>query len=254
MNIRVQKKLKILLIGDSCTDIYYYGTVDRISPEAPVPIFKFKYQESKPGMAENVFENFKALNCDITFVTGNKLSTKTRLIDIKSKQQLLRMDHDEESDPINNEQLGDLSYDAIVVSDYNKGAITYELIKWLRKNFIGPIFLDTKKQDLKKFNGVYVKINELEYKNSTSINDSLIVTLGSEGAMYKTLNKETYYSIPAVEVSDVCGAGDTFLAALAFKYLSSNDINSAIRFANKAASVTVQHLGNYAPTIDEITI
>ena len=252
MNTQVQEKYKILLIGDNCTDIYHYGTVDRISPEAPVPIFKFKYLESKSGMAGNVFKNLETLNCNVTFITGNCLSTKTRLIDIRSKQQLLRIDHDEESIPINLTQLDQLSYDAIVISDYNKGSVSYELIEWIRKNFTGPMFLDTKKQDIGRFYGIYVKINEVEYKNSTSINDTLIVTLGSEGAVYKTITKETFYKVPAVEVSDVCGAGDTFLSALTFKYLSSNNINCAIQFANKAAAITVQHLGNYTPTIEEI--
>ena len=47
------KQLNILVIGDSCTDVYNYGTCDRISPEA-VPILKIHKTESKPGMASNV--------------------------------------------------------------------------------------------------------------------------------------------------------------------------------------------------------
>jgi len=50
----------------------------------------------------------------------------------------------------------------------------------------------------------------------------------------------------------VCGAGDTFLAALAYKWCDTKNINDAIKFAVKAASITVQHLGNYAPTLEEI--
>jgi sugar/nucleoside kinase (ribokinase family) len=60
--------------------------------------------------------------------------------------------------------------------------------------------------------------------------------------------------IPAVpvEVADVCGAGDTFLAALAYGYLEHKDMQLAIEFAMQASAVTVQHVGVYAPTIKEI--
>ena len=61
-----------------------------------------------------------------------------------------------------------------------------------------------------------------------------------------------FFETDNVEVSDVCGAGDTFLSALTYQYLVSNNIESAIKFANKAASITVQHIGNYAPTLNEI--
>lgn len=250
MDIQQPKKFKILLVGDNCTDVYQYGTVDRISPEAPVPIFKFSYQETKQGMAGNVLNNLLKLNCTVDFITTDDTSIKTRIIDIRTKQQLLRIDNDVESNAISISKFTDLNYDAIVVSDYNKGAVSYELIQYLRKHFDGPMFLDTKKPDIAQFYGIYVKINELEFKNRHSINDSLIVTLGNKGAMY---NADKFYPTPIVEVSDVCGAGDTFLSALTYKFLEINDIDQAIMFANKAASITVQKIGNYAPSIEEIT-
>jgi len=244
-------KFNILLLGDNCTDIYHYGTVERISPEAPVPIFKYKYQESKKGMAGNVLNNLEALNCKVKFIQSTQTSTKTRLIDSRTKQQLLRMDIDLESTPIDISKITDYNFDAIVISDYNKGSISYETITRLRSIYFGPIFLDTKKTDLNKFNNIFVKINEVEYNNLKSFNNTLIVTLGNKGAMYKT-HIETFYETDNVEVSDVCGAGDTFLSALTYQYLVSNNIESAIKFANKAASITVQHIGNYAPTLNEI--
>jgi sugar/nucleoside kinase (ribokinase family) len=78
----------------------------------------------------------------------------------------------------------------------------------------------------------------------------LIVTLGGRGARYK----DKIYSAPTIEVADVCGAGDTFLSALTYQYLLTNNIEKAIMFANIAASITVQHRGNYAPSYDEIRI
>ena len=66
------------------------------------------------------------------------------------------------------------------------------------------------------------------------------------------LFRSVHVPAPTVEVSDVCGAGDTFLAALVYRYIESKDIIDAIEFAVRASSITVQHLGNYAPTLEEI--
>jgi D-beta-D-heptose 7-phosphate kinase/D-beta-D-heptose 1-phosphate adenosyltransferase len=242
-----QKQYKILLIGDNCTDVYQYGTVDRISPEAPVPVFKFAHEESRPGMAGNVYNNLVALGCNVYAVYG-ETSTKTRLIDTRSKQQIVRIDNDVYSDPIDVDYNDLYLYDAIVISDYNKGSVSYELVENLRKQFTGPIFVDTKKTDVHRFEGCYVKINSLEYSRLTSFCSNLIVTEGDQGA---SLSGHTYPA-PAVEVSDVCGAGDTFLAALTYGYLCTNSIENAIEFANRAASITVQHLGVYAPTLKDM--
>jgi D-beta-D-heptose 7-phosphate kinase/D-beta-D-heptose 1-phosphate adenosyltransferase len=246
MNTLPLKQFKILLIGDDCVDVYQYGTVDRISPEAPVPVFRFDSEERRAGMAGNVCSNLTALGCTVRYL-HSEASVKTRLIDTRSKQQIVRIDNDVYSTPITVED--DLtSYDAIVVSDYNKGVVSYELVEELHKQFTGPIFIDTKKTDIHRFEGCYVKINSLEYSRLTTFCSNLIVTEGANGAR---IGGHTYPA-PTVEVSDVCGAGDTFLAALAYGYLCTDDIGNAIEFANSAASITVQHLGVYAPTLKEL--
>jgi len=242
--------MKILLIGDSCVDEYHYGTIERLSPEAPVPIFKLIDKVTLPGMAANVRENFRALGVSTIFVSSEK-SVKTRLIDIKSNQHVVRIDDDKilpnplDFSAITKEML---EVDAIVISDYNKGLIDYKIIEDLRANYSGPIFIDTKKKDLIRLNGCYVKINELEYNNIVSANDLLIVTLGDKGAMF---NGKPFETTP-VEVVDVTGCGDTFLSSLVFKFIETKDIEKAILFANKASSVTVQHTGVYAPRLEEI--
>ena len=91
-----QKKFNILLIGDAGDDVYTYGYVNRISPEAPVPVFEPHYTIHKDGMAGNVCKNLEALGCKVNFLHG-EVSKKNRLIDHRSKQQLLRIDHDVES-------------------------------------------------------------------------------------------------------------------------------------------------------------
>jgi D-beta-D-heptose 7-phosphate kinase/D-beta-D-heptose 1-phosphate adenosyltransferase len=228
--------------------VYRFGTVDRISPEAPVPVFKFSHDESKPGMAGNVKLNLEALGCEVNFLHSES-STKTRLIDLRSRQHIVRIDNDIECTPIGFETAIPDVYDAIVISDYNKGTVSYELIEEIRDNTSIPIFIDTKKRDLARFEGCFIKINMQEYNQLVSQPSQVIVTAGDKGVLYN----EEFISGHQVEVVDVCGAGDTFLSSLVYGYLN-NDYNilKGIDFANKAASVTVQHLGNYAPKLEEI--
>ena len=250
------KQLNVLLLGDDCKDVYTYGHVNRISPEAPVPIFEYSHQKEKRGMSGNVSENLKALGCSVVHDSGNQKSIKTRYIDIRTGQQLMRVDEDSISKPITVDEMlfNQQNYDCVIISDYNKGSITAENFNRLLTIYRGPIFIDTKKTDLSFFDviypprEIYVKINELEYSKLQSGHKNLIVTLGKHGARYRG----NIFPTPKVSVSDVCGAGDTHLAALAYMYCQTEDIEHSIRWANRAASVTVQHLGVYAPTLEEI--
>ena len=244
----ISEKLKILLVGDNGIDQYQYGTVSRISPEAPVPVINYTHTITKPGMAANVKDNLEKLGCDVKFIHGIRTCTKTRIIDSKSKQHLVRIDQDERSKPVTIDSTILNQYDAIVISDYNKGSVEYDTVEYIRKNYSGPIFVDTKKTDLARFDGCYVKINQVEYEAAKTYPTELIVTLGRNGVKYK----EHEISTPQVEAFDVCGAGDTFLSALAFEYVITKDILKAINFATRAASVTIQHVGVYSPTVLEI--
>jgi D-beta-D-heptose 7-phosphate kinase/D-beta-D-heptose 1-phosphate adenosyltransferase len=229
-------------------DVYQYGTVNRISPEAPVPVFEYSHQEQRPGMAANVYNNLINLGCEVDFRTGEK-TTKTRLIDIRSHQQIVRIDNDVISRELRFAKF-DRGYDAVVVSDYNKGTVSYNTIEDLKRLHI-PIFIDTKKTDLAQLEGCTIKINALEMSRATSTPSSytnLVVTQGDKGVAWNGRN----FSAKLVEVADVCGAGDTFLAALVYQYLVTNDMRSAILFAIDASAVTVQRLGVYAPTLEEI--
>jgi D-beta-D-heptose 7-phosphate kinase/D-beta-D-heptose 1-phosphate adenosyltransferase len=239
-----------LLIGDSCLDEYHYGTVERISPEAPVPILKITRTETKPGMAANVKDNLEALGIEVDFLTGGIRSIKKRFIDERSKQHIIRVDEDKPNPPFNawRDSLAYNQYDAVIISDYDKGFITYDNVSAVRSQFKGPIFIDSKKRDLAQFEGCFVKVNELERSLAISSCTDMITTLGGQGAEYQ--GKQ--YLAPKVEVVDVCGAGDTFLAALAYKFLETNNIDQAIKFAIRAGSLTVEHSGNYAPKLTEI--
>jgi D-beta-D-heptose 7-phosphate kinase/D-beta-D-heptose 1-phosphate adenosyltransferase len=206
-------------------------------------------------MASNVLKNLENLGVYVDFITNNEEIKKTRYIDKRSGQHMLRVDTEPEIVPWSGKTSFPIDqYDAIIISDYNKGFLSYEQIEHIIKETTGYVFIDTKKQDLLRFSAdwVFVKINEVEYKNRQSIPSNLIVTLGDRGAMHKTHHNEMFYETKKSEVVDVCGCGDTFLSALAVQYLLTKSVEKSILFANIAAGLTVQHRGNYAPSYDEI--
>ena len=131
VNTPQQEPFKILLIGDSCVDEYKIGTVDRLSPEAPVPVIKIVDTVQVPGMASNVYQNLVNLNCEIKFITNTETITKTRYIDQRSGQHLIRVDDEPQIDAWDG-QISNTpweSFHAIIISDYNKGFLTYQHIE-----------------------------------------------------------------------------------------------------------------------------
>ena len=235
--------LNILLIGDSCIDVYIRGKVTRLSPEAPVPIFQPIGSSMKLGMASNVANNLTALGCNVDLVTNKDKGLKTRYIDNKSGQHLLRMDEEAWIEPWDNKLPEFTNYDVVVISDYNKGFLSYEQIESIIECTQVPVFVDTKKPDLIRFNKAIVKINEQEASLSISKCENLIVTYGSSHVSFN----DKQYPVPKVPVFDVCGAGDTFLAALAYKYGNTKQIK-------EASAITVQHLGVYSPSLKELNV
>jgi D-beta-D-heptose 7-phosphate kinase/D-beta-D-heptose 1-phosphate adenosyltransferase len=225
--------------------------VERLSPEAPVPVLRISHSRKSDGMAGNVYNNLLALGVDAIPYFPTTMTTKMRYIDAASGQHLLRVDHDcvsQACDPLTVTVTDDIA--AIVISDYNKGFVSVELIEYIQNKYSHiPIFIDTKKQDLNFISECcYVKINEPEYKLLKSPPPNLIVTQGSQSVLYN--NKE--FQVPHIPITDVTGAGDTFLASLAYQYVITKDINAAIHYAIAASGVTVTKLGVYAPTQKEI--
>ena len=241
-----QKQFKILLIGDSCIDEYVYGTCERLNPEAPVPVLKFNRKETTKGMAWNVRENLMSFGMEVFILTNEESIKKTRYIDEKYNQHLLRVDEEPILDPMKYE-LPEDKYDALVISDYDKGFLTtekiFELVEW----FDGPVFIDSKKNRLPK-KSCFVKINDLEYSKLDKPAKNLIITRGSKGAEYRG----KLYPGEKVDVFDAVGAGDTFLSALVYFYLKYGKIEKSIPYANKAASIAVSHFGTYVLTKEDV--
>jgi len=240
-----QKQLKILLIGDSCTDEYVYGTCERLNPEAPVPILRFNRKETTKGMAWNVRENLMSFGIEVFILTNKESITKTRYIDEKSNQHILRVDDEGVCDPMDYE-LPEDEYDALVISDYDKGFLTEKKIQELVDWFDGPVFIDSKKTKLPK-KDCYLKINEIESKLLKGYKN-LIVTKGAGGADYNKVN----YPGEKTKIVDVVGAGDTFLSALVYFYLLCGTIEKAIPYANKASAIAVQNFGTYVLTENDV--
>lgn len=240
--------MKILVIGDSCTDVFVYGKAERLCPDAPVPILIPTYTTRTGGMAANVYENLLSMQIDVDMVTNDVPITKTRYVDAQTNHMILRVDSENREIPRvqNLEKVPFSKYDAVVISDYNKGFLHSDDIAYICENH--PLtFLDTKKiLNTMCLKATFIKINEVEYNKNVDagldISSQLkkfIVTLGSKGCMYSS----DIYPVQPVDIKDMSGAGDTFISALAVRYVQSKDIKAAIKFANECATIVVQHRG-----------
>lgn len=246
---------KILVIGELCYDVFIYGECKRLSPEAPVPVFNPIDRQISKGMAGNVARNIRAIteDYDVDCMHQGEVIIKTRYVDKGSNHMFLRVDEGEYGNisPLAlTEQRKELirQADAVLVSDYNKGFLSektlYEIATLAKKSF-----LDTKKKLSPETILAYtfVKLNEEEFeKNNTSDRNLLlkiIATLGGKGAKYMGM----LYPTEPKETIDVSGAGDTFLASFAIKYLQLQDIDVAINYANKMSSIVVSKRGVSTP-------
>jgi len=233
--------MKILVVGDSCIDNFIYCNIDRLCPEAPVPVLQPVEKNTNPGMVGNVAANLESLGVEVDVITNNEFIEKTRYVDIKSGQMIMRLDEGDECERYIGSYDSD-GYNALVISDYNKGFLTEEDITSFVKKSTCPTFLDTKKFLGEWSKDVdFIKINLPEYNMNRSYKyTNLIITDGKNGATYKG---ENYPVLKKVKVSNVSGAGDTFMAGLVYSYTKDKLIDLAINFANKCASKVVQQRG-----------
>lgn len=180
---------RILVVGDVMLDRYWYGAVERISPEAPVPVVRVEREEERLGGAANVALNVKTLGARVTLLTvvgadqaaeslgrlltargieavlrtDVQLSTIVKLRVIGRAQQLIRVDFESEPD---HEVLGQMvdafaeqlpSHDVVLFSDYGKGGLVHiprmiELARAAGK----PVLIDPKGSDYRRYAGASV--------------------------------------------------------------------------------------------------
>jgi bifunctional ADP-heptose synthase (sugar kinase/adenylyltransferase) len=251
-------KANIAVIGESCIDEYVYGTCDRVCPEAAALCFSHANEKTtNHGMAGNTYANLQSLNINnkfnIDLITSESAIIKRRFIDKKYNSIIFREDINDKCNKIDWSKYSTLNcYDYIIISDYNKGFLSISDITNIAilKKKECKIFIDTKKQlkslakyvDFIKINSIEFQqnINDLDYIRSVS---SLIVTEGENGATLYSKNQIKHFDTEKVQLMDVCGAGDTFLAALAFSYIQYQNIDESIIFANKCACSVVSKFG-----------
>jgi D-beta-D-heptose 7-phosphate kinase/D-beta-D-heptose 1-phosphate adenosyltransferase len=179
---------KILVIGDVMLDHYVFGTVERISPEAPVPVMKVDREEEYPGGAANVARNINSLGGKATLIgitgTGSRAEalreccddeglrthfitcnhpTITKMRFIAQNQQLLRSDWESSADhaysndkaiiPAIREEAR--NSELVIISDYAKGAITQAVVAELKKLDI-KVIVDPKPSQKELYKGFFL--------------------------------------------------------------------------------------------------
>lgn len=193
--------MKILVIGDSMLDKYLYGDIERISPEAPVPIMKYKKEEYRLGGAANVAVNLSSMGLNVTLASivgkdkngqnlkniAEKYGLKTKFFVSQKKdtilknrfvarnQQVLRLDKEENYSEEESMALFELikdnfsEYDSIIISDYDKGTLSnFSTSKILKLSPKTKIFLDPKEINKELFKGAFlIKPNYSEFEKCT---------------------------------------------------------------------------------------
>ena len=238
---------KVLVIGESCTDIFVYGTSKRKSPEGNGPVFVPISETYGLGMAGNTANNLMAMGLDVDTYFDDGMITKTRYVNQNTNELYLRVDENDTTNKIDVSDLPDLvKYDVVVISDYCKGFLTEEDISTIASMAKFTI-LDTKKRlgdwcmDIN-----FIKLNRQEFQNNFGVVkendwlfDKIICTLDRGGAMYKTKT----FKVESVDSADVSGAGDTFTAGFTKKYLETNSIEQSIEYGNYCAGMVVKEKG-----------
>jgi len=237
---------KILVVGDACRDIFAYCKSDKLCPDIPVPILNVLYTTENDGMAKNLQRNIKKLNttCDIETNVNWQTVTKMRYMHVDSNHMFMRVDSNEDKiERINVKNLS-FNYDLIAISDYNKGFLEEDDIKYICSNHPN-VFIDSKRRLGNWVNGCkFIKINEAEFNASRlvitkKLFEKIICTTGSNGCSFR--NEK--FPVEKIAIGDVSGAGDSFFAGLIYEYLQSGDIKLSIKFANNCATKVVQSKG-----------
>jgi len=292
---------RVVVVGDVMLDRYLRGDTDRLSPEAPVPVVTVREAHAALGGAANVAANVVAIGATCALVgvvgddnhgrairgelaahrlddrylltvAGRPTTTKTRVM--ARGQQIVRIDEEVET-LLEGEELGRLSRlaldaldgaDALLLEDYNKGALPPALIHSLISAARGrglPVVVDPKFRQFFEYRGATVfKPNrrELEAALGAQVNlahtnalpealsrlqaDNLLLTLGADGMVLVTKDHAvTHIPSLAREVFDVSGAGDTVTAWVGTMLAAGASVREAAALANYAAGIEVGKAG-----------
>jgi len=250
--------MKVLVFGDIIIDKYIYGTSERLSPEAPVPVVKHLREVESLGGAGLVYENLKSLGIDVTLLqTEQPSSIKTRVI--CDGHYVTRIDDDNHADSkavLRNVLRSNFSqWDYVILSDYNKGVLDESLaiIEHINK-FNCKIIVDPKEYASQYKGAWLVKPNYSEF-TKFGFNDwkGNIITTNAGNNVVASIEDEVY-NVPVedVEVSDVTGAGDCFLAAFVYGLTKQYNYKRCIELAVKGSREAVKHVGTHTLTVSDL--
>jgi len=229
----------ILVIGDAFHDVFLTGTVERLSPEAPVPVLLNPEPDTRDGGAANVARHLEALGHSVTLMALCPWPTKTRYLD-DSGHHLLRVDlepgYRQQEQEAHWERIRQLPpFDAVVVSDYHKGSVGDPPYPAARIRTA-----DAKREFWRFEDFTLVQANRHAIHGTQPILPNMVVTLGADGCNY---GGKHYAGYPVACMADVTGAGDTFLAWMTDGVLRGLPIADILARANHAASRAVQRRG-----------
>jgi D-beta-D-heptose 7-phosphate kinase/D-beta-D-heptose 1-phosphate adenosyltransferase len=302
----------ILVVGDLMLDHFVIGRVDRISPEAPVPVVQFDHESFRLGGAANVAHNLAALGgtVEIAGVVGSdaegsrltaalrtagigiggviadkdRCTTRKLRVVTTRNQQVARIDYecdravggDLEAALVKKVRAAAAHAHVVLISDYQKGTITAgtanAAIEAAKARGI-PSLVDPKVPHIDYYAGAALitpnhheaeavtlqRIRSADEARSAAAKfrqragcDSVLITRGEHGMWL--LSPEGEYDLPAEarEVSDVTGAGDTVIAAIALGLAAGGSLKDAARLANRAAGLAVARFGPVAITAEEL--
>ena len=308
--IKRMQASRIVVVGDIMIDRYLIGETERLSPEAPVPVVTVRERHAALGGAANVAANVAALGArcllvgvvgddsdgatirqelavarledrHVVTLAGRPTTSKTRII--ARSQQIVRIDDEVDTlldgadlarvIRVAREALADA--DALLLEDYNKGALAPPLIASVMevaKRRGIPVVVDPKYRQFFEYAGATVfKPNrrELESALGAAVDlqngsalpevlarlkvDNLLVTLGAEGMLLVTKDgRPTRIPSIAREIFDVSGAGDTVTAWLGTALAAGASLREAAQLANYAAGVEVAKPGVATVSPDEV--
>lgn len=255
--------LKITVVGDVIHDHWIFGHADRLSPEAPVPVFVQEREEWRPGGAANAAANLEALGVQVCLVGKNDAPIKTRFV--AGRHQMFRVDKEDASDVDADEQASlykaatAQGADALILSDYGKGTLTaalcQRLLEWGTRCEI-PVVVDPKGKSWTKYAGcTLITPNEREYADWQRDGEFPVIlrTLGPKGVELIRGNELPLRIEANVrDVYDVVGAGDTICAVVAACLAKGMKMEDAAGVANTAAGVVVSKRGTATCSIEEL--
>jgi len=306
---------KILVIGDFILDVYLRGFSDRLSPEAPVPVVDVTDQQYVAGGAGNAACNLRDLGAEVLFfavvgkdfegdiannlLTQKHIDTSTLVVSenrkticktriISGHQPITRfdtgtqmeLDHTSESLIIDYLTLAYQSCDAILISDYDKGTVTENILDCIiRLQKRWPKFIAVDSKRLAYFKKIHPHLVKPNYEEITKLlgipkiptehfsqiidhgpeiyettnADIVAVTLDREGSAIFELGQFIHRTIaPAISFPDVAGAGDTYLSAFLLSYLMTADPKVSADIANAASTVAIRKQGTSSCTCSEL--